>query len=151
MDRYEKRALRPLQAMERRLAQLDGRLEALEKSDDPSQRLREQDRALGDLKKIARDARKVARLEEKSEKRWTPTAGAGMLGGQAVVASVKRELDSLDGRLARLGEPDAALPGQAEQSRALGEIKEILREAGLYRQHRPPPADGRLFRAVPPG
>ncbi len=146
MDRYEKKAVKPLENIAIMLGDAEQRMETMELSGDHAVHLREQGKAIRKMKQAVRQAKKVQKLERKSRMSGTAGHKNGLLREDEVLSAIEMEFGKLDIRTANLDSYDAALRTYLQQEKPLDQMKQMLMDAGLYL----PPGLAGAEGAIPP-
>jgi len=125
MTNYEKKILQALQEIEKTVKKLDDTLDKMENTDSKVKHFIEQERAIHEIKKIAREFHKIEKLAEKDavEQAHRITAEAEQ---EKALVKIAMATEKLDTELANIGDDDEKVKSFIAQKELADQIKKIL-------------------------
>lgn len=127
---YEAREEKWLNKIADRFEKLD---ETLDKMDDTEGKVKhyfEQEKALHEIRVIAREEKHMTRMAEKAEEKEDKKINDWISTKMDLVDRIEKRIDALDEDIKKLDEDgDSKVKGYLEQKKAIKEIKGILKDA----------------------
>lgn len=135
MADYEKKIAKTLVEIAKTVEKLDGTLEKLDSAEGKIPQYLEQEKAIHEIKKIAREFEKIDKYEEKEADEWARKITVDIEGQEKALDNITKEAEKLDEALANTNDDDGKVKAFIAQKKATHYIKKILHNCGLYEQY----------------
>ena len=107
-------------------------MEKLDKADSKVKHFIEQEKAIHEIKKIAREYEKIEKFEEKEELQHENRIKADIYGQEKALKNIVHAVDKLDEELSKISDDDGKVKSFIAQKKITHQVKKILHNVGLY-------------------
>lgn len=130
MTDFEKKEVRALEVIAKKIVDLDKHLATIEESKGKVKHYIAQEEAIHDIRSITRHIAKIGKIEEQEVQKGLKIIASNDKEEVATVQKIDQEFEKLEGTLSKLADDDGKVKSALEQEKAIFEIKKILKEAG---------------------
>ena len=135
MANYDKKISKALVEIAKTVEKLDGTLEKLDSAEGKVKQFFEQEIAIHEIKKIAREYDKIDKYEEKEAEEWAHKITVDIEGQEKALDNIAKEAEKLDEVLSGMSDDDGKIKSFIAQKKAAHQIKKILHNCGLYEDY----------------
>jgi len=132
MADHEKKILKALLEIEKTVEKLDETLCKLDDTDGKVKQFIEQEKAIHEIKKIARAVDRIDKYEDKDAEKWAKRIAADIEGQEKALVDIAVAADQLDEELAKVSDDDGKVKSFIAQKKIMHQVKKILHKMGLY-------------------
>lgn len=120
MSNYEEKEFKLLEKIDSRINKLDEDLSKMDGTDSKVKHFLEQEKALHEIRSIAREEKRVDKLDDKVVEKATDST-------VDVINEISKRIDDLDKDLDNLEDDDSKVKGYLAQKKTIHDIKELVK------------------------
>ena len=136
MAEHGKKILKALLEIEKTVEKLDDTLNKLDSADGKVKHFIEQEKAIHEIKKIAREFHKIEKYEEKDDAKRAHKITVDVNGQEKALTNIANAADKLGEELAKVSDDDGKIKSFIAQKKITHQVKKILHNCGLYEKYR---------------
>jgi len=135
MEHNEKKILKALLEIEKTVEKLDETLDKMDGAEGKVKHFIEQEKAVHEIKKIARECDKIEKYDAKDEAAQAHRVKVDVVEQEKALERIAKEADKLDEALSEMSDDDGKVKSFIAQKKTVHQIKKILHNCGLYEKY----------------